>query len=387
MKKILIVNNNMKVGGVQKSLYNLLWSLEGQYEITLCLFRATGAYLDQLPAGVKMVSCGGAMKYLAMSQGECRGIHKLIRGGLAFLCRLLGRDRVVKLMLSTEKKLPGEFDCALAFLHNGTITSFYGGVQEYVLGKVSAAKKVAFLHCDYGNCGANHPRNNEILKKFHHIAACSEGCRKALLNCLPEMEERCLPVPNFHRFDEIRTLAAEPVSYAKDWIHGICVARLAHEKAVERSILAAAAARDEGYSFQLHLVGGGGMEGELRALTAQLGLQDRVIFHGEQPNPYPYMAGADLFLLSSYHEAAPMVIDEAMALALPVLTVQTTSSHEMVTQRQLGWVCGNDQTALNEALLRLLAHPEEIQKIKGQLLQQTPDNTMAARQLGRLIEE
>ena len=49
MKKILIVNNNMKVGGVQKSLYNLLWSLEGQYEITLCLFRATGAYLDQLP--------------------------------------------------------------------------------------------------------------------------------------------------------------------------------------------------------------------------------------------------------------------------------------------------------------------------------------------------
>ena len=53
MKKLLIVNNNMKVGGVQKSLLNLLWSLEGQYEVTLCLFSPQGAYLQQLPATVE----------------------------------------------------------------------------------------------------------------------------------------------------------------------------------------------------------------------------------------------------------------------------------------------------------------------------------------------
>ena len=45
MKKILIVNNNMKIGGVQKSLCNLLWSVADQYDITLYLFAPIGAYM------------------------------------------------------------------------------------------------------------------------------------------------------------------------------------------------------------------------------------------------------------------------------------------------------------------------------------------------------
>ena len=387
MKRIVIVNNNMKVGGVQKSLYNLLWSLEGQYDVTLCLLRATGAYLDKLPANVKVVECGGAVKYLSMSQGECRGIHKLLRGGWAFLCRILGRDRVMKLMLLTTKKLPGEFDCGLAFLHNGTISSFYGGVQEFVLKKVNAKKKVAFLHCDYSNCGANHPRNNAILKQFDGISACSEGCREAFLSCLPELGGNCVTVPNFHRYDEIRTLSQPAAVYEPGAVHGVCVARLAHEKGIERAVAATAAARDAGFDFRLHLVGGGGMEEKLRALVEEKRLTDRVIFHGEQANPYPYMAGADLFLLTSFHEAAPMVIDEAVCLGLPVLTVKTTSSHEMVTARQAGWVCDNDQTALNDALLGLLSAPETMQSVKSGLQSRAVDNTLAARQLRRLIEE
>lgn len=387
MKKILIVNNNMKVGGVQKSLCNLLWAIEGQYEVTLCLFHADGACLEELPPGVRVVECKGLVRYLAMSHGQCRGIHKLLRGGLVVLCRGLGRDRVMKLILPVQKQVPGEYDCALAFLHNGNITTFYGGVQEFVLKKVNAGIKAAFLHCDYGNCGGDHPRNNAILKEFDRIAACSEGCRRAFEKCLPELAERCVTVPNFHRYDKIRALGAEPVSYEAGWVHGICVARLAHEKGIERAIAATAAARDAGFQFMLHLVGGGGMEGQLRELVRQLDLEDRVVLHGEKANPYPYMAGADLFLLTSYHEAAPMVIDEAVSLGLPVLTVETTSSHEMVQLRQAGWVCGNDQAALNEALLRLLSDTAAIERVKEGLRRQTVDNTLAAQQLRRLIEE
>ena len=45
MKKIIIVNNNMKVGGVQKSLCNLLWELDRlrEYDVTLALFSPVGA--------------------------------------------------------------------------------------------------------------------------------------------------------------------------------------------------------------------------------------------------------------------------------------------------------------------------------------------------------
>jgi glycosyltransferase involved in cell wall biosynthesis len=328
------------------------------------------------------------MRYLGISQGQCRGIHKLLRGALVLLCRCLGRDRVVKLLLPLEKKLPEEYDCAIAFLHNGTIGSFYGGVQEFTLSRVKAKQKAAFLHCDYETSGANHPRNNRILSRFDRIAACSDGCRQAFLRVMPEMDGKCVTVRNFHPYDQIRTLAAEQkVSFEKEKLHGLMVARLAHEKGIERGILAVQQAKNAGFDMVLHLVGSGGMEQQLRQLVGQLGLEEAVRFHGEQVNPYPYMAAADLFLLTSYHEAAPMVIDEAVCLGLPVLTVRTTSSHDMVTQREAGWVCDNDQQALNEALLEILRHPDRLDNVKTCLKKQTVDNSAAAQQLHALIEE
>ena len=211
MKKIIIVNNNMKVGGVQKSLYNLLWSINGDYEVTLLLFRATGEYSNCLPANVKVLEAEGLFRYLGMSQGECRGLDKLKRGALAALCRVFGRDSVMKLLLASQRTLPEEYDCAIAFLHNGNVKNFYGGVQDFVLHRVKAKKKVAFLHCDYRNCGANHPANNQLIRGFDQIAACSDGCRRAFVSVLPELEGKCTTVVNCHRFDEIRSHHRIPV--------------------------------------------------------------------------------------------------------------------------------------------------------------------------------
>lgn len=387
MKKIIIVNNNMKVGGVQKSLCNLLREMEGQYDMTLCLFAADGVYLEQLPPSVKVITCRGPVRYLGLSQGQCRGIHKLIRGGLAVLCRLLGRDRVMKLILAGTRRISGEYDHAIAFLHNGRLDGLYGGVQEFVLSHIRAKVKTAFLHCDYGSCGANTARNNRIISRFDRIAACSDGCRRVFEKLLPQLAEKCVTVRNFQPYDEIRALAAaKPVTYEAGWIHGVTVARLAHEKGIERAIAAVDHARAQGFSMKLHIVGSGAMEQQLRELTQQRQLQDRVIFYGEQANPYPYMAAADLFLLTSYHEAAPMVIDEAVCLGLPVLTVQTTSSHEMVTQRGAGWVCDNDQAALNAALVDILRQEDALNTIKTGLRTQAVDNSAAAEQLRLLIE-
>lgn len=387
MKKIIIVNNNMKVGGVQKSLYNLLWAIHEQYDVTLCLFRALGPYMNQLPPDVKILECKGLFRYLGIGQGECSGVHKLIRGALALTAKLLGRNAAMKLVLAGEKPLPGHYDCAVSYLQNGNIKNFYGGAQEFVLKKVRADKKVAFLHCDYGGCGANHPHNNRLIGQFDRIAACSDGCRRAFEAVMPGLMEKCVTVRNFHRFEEIRALAEQkPVGYDEGKRNVIMVARLAHEKGIERAIAAGAKARDAGVPVMLHIVGGGPMEPMLRERANELDMTERVVFYGEQSNPYRYMVNGDLFLLTSFHEAAPMVIDEAVSLGLPVLTVKTTSSQEMVTDRNAGWVCENSQEALNAALPQVLSHPEKLKEMKNGLLRGSVDNTVAAEQFRGLIE-
>lgn len=388
MKKIIIVNNNMKVGGVQKSLYNLLWAIQGQYDVTLCLFSAAGAYLDKLPPGVKVMECAGLFRYLGMSQGECRRLdHRLKRGCLAGLSRLFGRPAALKILLGSQKTLPETYDCAIAFLHNGSIGNFYGGVQEFVLRRIRARRKIAFLHCDYRSCGANHPQNNRIIAEFDRIAACSDGCRRAFGEVLPELLERSVTVRNCHRFDEIRAMAAqERVEYDPHRVNVVTVCRLAHEKGVERAIEAVAAAAEKGLAVTLHIVGSGAMERELRESVRGRGLEESVRFYGERENPYPFMAGADLFVLTSYHEAAPMVIEEARCLGLPVLTTRTTSSDEMVLEANCGWVCENDHKAITESLLALVENKDRLRRMKQSLQAGAMDNSAALEQFAALTE-
>jgi glycosyltransferase involved in cell wall biosynthesis len=387
MKKIIIVNNNMEIGGVQKSLCNLLWEIHDRYDVTLCLFRAAGAYMQELPQDVKVLECPGFFRYLGTSQSTWMGMHKLVRGALASTAKVFGRSAAMKLVLAGERTLPGEYDVAISFLHNGRRSNFYGGVQEFVLRRVNAKKKVAFLHCDYGRCGANEKHNNRLLSRFDQIAACSEGCRESFVQVLPELANRAVTVRNCQPYDQIRAMAQEnPVIYPAGQVNIVMVSRLAHEKGIERAMEAMAVVEREGLRPKLHLVGGGGMESALRQRARELDLCDRVEFAGEQTNPYRYMVGADLFLMTSYHEAAPMVIDEAAALNLPVLTTRTTSSHEMVTQPGRGWVCENDQQALNQALLALLREPALLKEKKKTLAECPVDNRLAVEQFISLIE-
>lgn len=387
MKKIIIVNNNMKVGGVQKSLYNLLWALDGRYDVTLLLFQNTGAYSGLLPPTVKILECSSLFRLLGISQGECGGADKLRRGALVMITRLLGRQAAMKLVLDSQKMLPEIYDCAISFLHNGNINNFYGGVQEFVLHRINAKRKVAFLHCDYGKCGANHPTNNHLIAQFDAVAACSDGCREAFEAVLPGLAQKCVTVRNCHRIDEIQAFASKtPVVYSEDVINVVMVSRLAHEKGIERAIEAVCYALERALPVVLHVVGGGPMESQLRALVSEKGMGERVRFYGEQSNPYRYMKNADLFLMTSFHEAAPMVIEEARCLCLPVLTVRTTSSKEMVAQQECGWVCENHQWALNEALVQILENKEQIETMRSILQGRSMDNDAALCQFAKLIE-
>ena len=387
MKKILIVNNNLKIGGVQKSLHNLLWAVDGQYDVTLCLFRNVGAYAGQLPASVRVVEARGLYRYLGVGQKECRGVDFLIRGMLVLLCRMFGRTRVLSHFTCRQPELEERYDCAISFLHNGRPKSFYGGTQDFVLNCANADKKVSFLHGDYRNCGSDHAENNRQLAQFDQIAACSDGCRTALTEVLPALAERCVAVRNCHRFDEIRRMAQDsPIIYDEECINVVLVARLSREKGIERAIHALAAALEKGVRAKLHIVGGGAEEETLQSLTREMKVDNFVLFHGEQSNPYRYIKNADLLLMTSYHEAAPMVIDEARCLGVPVLTTETVSAHEMVTGMACGWVCENSQQALDRMLCEVLCDGDLLLRRKETLCAEIADNRAALEQFHKLVQ-
>jgi glycosyltransferase involved in cell wall biosynthesis len=71
---------------------------------------------------------------------------------------------------------------------------------------------------------------------------------------------------------------------------------------------------------RLMLLGQGAKEATLRAMAAELGIADRVIFAGFRPDPTPFYKTADLLVLSSDYEGFGNVIVEALACGTPVVS-------------------------------------------------------------------
>ncbi|MGV0024932.1 glycosyltransferase family 4 protein [Phormidesmis priestleyi] len=111
----------------------------------------------------------------------------------------------------------------------------------------------------------------------------------------------------------------------------------------------------------LHLAVVGAVEGSpYPALTAQLGLSDRVHFLGYQRAIADIMHTADFFVLPSRYEACTLVLLEALASGLPVITTKTAGGSEIVTP-DCGIVLANSETVkdLAEALHRMTANSDQ----------------------------
>ena len=191
MKKLLIVNNNLHIGGVQKALVHLLWHIRTRYEVTLLLFYPGGELLKELPPDIRVLTVDTAYRYLGMtgSDAQKRVFDMLGRTFFAGITRLFGRKTALWLMAPGQRALTG-YDVAIAYLHDAGERLFYCGCNTFVLQHVEAAKKIAFLHCDYSACGADTAANARQYARFDAIAACSQGCADSFLRANPALRER-----------------------------------------------------------------------------------------------------------------------------------------------------------------------------------------------------
>lgn len=363
MKKILIVNNNLHIGGVQKALINLLWNIREQYDITLLLFSRSGELLEELPPDIRVICPSGAWRYLGMTRDDVHSLRERIgRAFFAAITRVFGRKYAVSLMSLGQRKYAG-YDAAISYLHNSGDKVFYGGCNDFVLKHVHANKKITFLHCDYLHCGADTPDNGRQYAKFDTIAACSQGCADAFLKAHPELKERVCVVRNCHRFDQIREAAqADPQTLKAGKVNIATVARLGKEKGVERALRVIAQLGPLRERMHYYVIGDGVQRKLLQQLIRELELSDVVTLCGQQKNPYGYIKAADLLLIPSYSEAAPLVIGEAAALGTPILSVETSSAREMIAETGYGWVCDNSEEDMRNALVDFLACSEKMDR-------------------------
>lgn len=142
----------------------------------------------------------------------------------------------------------------------------------------------------------------------------------------------------------------------------VAVGRLARQKDYPTLLRAFAGLRKR-RSARLAILGSGNarMHARLKELAENLGLSSVVAFLGFQPNPLPYIAKADLLVLSSLWEGLPSVLIEALACGTPVVSTDCPSGpFEILEGGRYGQLVPvGDVEALASAMAETLDHPPE----------------------------
>lgn len=368
-KRILIVNNNLDTGGVQKSLINLLNELNKEkiFNLDLFVFSKSGQYLDDIPKGINIIEGNKFIKILGVSQNETKKMGYLfyiIRAISVIYSKCINRKLVTRLILNTQKKLKN-YDVAISFLHDPDNNTFYGGCNDFVINRVIANKKVAFVHCDFLNYGGNNKINRKIYSKFDSISTVSESCKKNFIKANPKLADRVYSVPNCTNYSEIISKSNEnTIIYNNDSFNIITVARISKEKGFIRAINVLEKIVKKYDYVQWHIVGDGPLKKDIEELIRLKGLEKNIIMYGSKNNPYRYIKNADLFFLPSFHEAAPMVFNESKCLGVPILSTNTISSVELIDEPNIGWVCENSEYGIYDTMDYILKNRDELIRTK-----------------------
>jgi glycosyltransferase involved in cell wall biosynthesis len=116
----------------------------------------------------------------------------------------------------------------------------------------------------------------------------------------------------------------------------ISVGRLTRQKGLVYLLEAFSRLHQNNGDSVLLIVGDGEDREMLNKRARDLGINDRVIFAGARQDTFALMGISDAFVLSSLWEGGPLVILEAMAAGLPVVSTKVGDAPFMVQQGRTG---------------------------------------------------
>jgi glycosyltransferase involved in cell wall biosynthesis len=193
------------------------------------------------------------------------------------------------------------------------------------------------------------------------VVANSEATRSFLLGSHPRLAARTRVVYNGYCFPEPSDANSRQSRGAGRTRRRLTVVgRLSPRKGQDVAVQALGILVAEGHDVELELVGSvfrgyEWFERQLSDLARDLGVADRLVLQGFQPDVWPYLAGADVVAVPSRLEPFGSVAAEALAAGRPVVVSAVGGLPEIVSHDETGLVVPpDDAQALAGAVGRLL---------------------------------
>lgn len=274
-KTIYFILPGLTFGGAERVIFTLCNDLSrSKFAPTLVLFSQEGMPIELLKSDVKIID-------LKISR---------IRYAIFSVLKLIRKDQP------------------------DIVFGGWGEVSALLSPFIPFFKKTKFIARET-NVVSEHVQRKEIrffyrfYNHFHRIIAQSDDMKKDLVENWKIQSNKITKINNpvDVKFIQSQMMVKETL-FEEGWKHVVAIGNLSARKGFDLLLNVFSHLKEE--KIQLHILGDGVDKESLSAQKAALNL-DHVHFLGIQHNPYPYLAQADLFVLSSRYEGFPNVLLEA----------------------------------------------------------------------------
>ena len=355
--RIALFLPSLSIGGVERVMLNLAAGfIKREVSVDLVLVKAQGEYVRHVPPGARVVDLQASRvlksllplaRYLRTEKPDGLISAKDYANVIAVLAKSLSRVPT-RVVVSVHTTLSKHVQHATTFREKSVVPLLAHWLYPHADGIVAVSKGVADDMVQFLRL----PRNrikviyNPIVTENLFIAA-----------------QDPVDHPWF-------APGAPPVI--------LSIGRLTVAKDYPTLIVAFAKVRQQ-LNARLAILGEGEERARLEELVRRLGLESDVWLPGSVESPYPYLARASLFVLSSIWEGLPTALVEALALGIPVIATDCPGgSREILDNGRFGQlVPPGDAMALADAILHALDTPCDPTLLRTRAKQFSVDNAVA----------
>lgn len=304
MKKVAVLVQNLHNGGAERMAANLSLELAKYYKVYMIVFDGRDAIY---PYGGELID----LKVPPLAEGSA-------------IERVKNTLRRVRRLRYLKKKLG--IDCTISHMEGANLVNILSRIRDKV-------------YCVYHSMPSMCESGSGLNKLLHRFLAghCeryltvsrlaeadmaeSFGVDARKLSCIYNFCD----LKKIHEWKERELPAEAEAFYTAHPKVLVSMGRLTHMKAQDRLIRMLKELREKEKGLGLLILGEGEERPALLQLAEELDISGHLYLPGEMEDPFPYLKHADVFALPSDYEGLPMVLIEAAACALPVVSADIPS--------------------------------------------------------------
>lgn len=397
-KKLLIVNDFLEGGGVEKLMRDLVLDWHKRYDITVFTYDQAKHFKDLYPSDVK---------YMFRTIEK----HDDYKGLRLFAWKVHKKLREIW------------FDRRLESLEYDQVLCMKDGWVMREVAKMPIADKIAWNHTDYNHYYytkafyETKEEERQTMMKFRKVICVAEDVKKGIIDVIGDPGNLVVcynPIP----VKDVLEKAEEPVvdmDYERDCrldervcdgtsykeqrsesdlqektgkVRFVTVGRLNYQKGYDLLLEACHMLDQDGLDYEVWVIGGEeswSVEHErLYRAKERLGVKN-VHFLGGRKNPYKYMKQADWFLSTSLFEGYSLVSQEAAVLGIPLILTECSGVKELLGDEEYGIIMKISVQDIYQGMKRVIEYPGLHEKYSRKIKERR--KVITYRERIRIIEE